>query len=262
MMAHFKTALVALFVMVLSASGAGLLDVLKSKTAAESAPSLSALSQEQMVNGLKEALGNGVQQAIASLGKKDGFLADVGVKIPMPESLQKIEKGLRAVGQNKYADEFVATMNRAAEQAVPEAAAVLVESLKQMSIADARSVLTGGDNAATNYFRRTSATAIRQRFLPIVKTATEKAGVTSAYKQMAAKAAGAGKLGGGGALGDFGAMAGNALGGKMPDLDSYVTDKALDGLFFRVGEQERLIRANPGARTTDLLKQVFGSLAK
>lgn len=223
----------------------------KSKTTnSAAAVSVSDLSQDQMVGGLKEALGKGVQQAVASLGKTDGFLKDANVKIPMPESLQKVEKTLRMLRQDKLADEFVTTMNRAAEQAVPEAAAVLGDSVKQMSIADAKSVLTGTNNAATQYFRRTSETNLHARFLPIVKAATEKAGVTSSYKRMTDKASGG-----------IGGLAGG-LGVQAPDLDDYVTRKALDGLFLKIAEQEKLIRENPVARTTDLLQKVFGAVGK
>jgi hypothetical protein len=190
-----------------------------------------------------------VEQAVASLGKTDGFLTDANVRIPMPESLQRVEKTLRTLRQDKLADEFVTTMNRAAEQAVPEAAAVLGDSVKQMSIADAKSILTGTNNAATQYFRRTSETNLHTRFLPIVKAATEKTGVTSAYKRMTDKAgSGLGGLGGG------------LLGKQAPDLDDYVTRKTLDGLFLKIAEQEKLIRENPVARTTDLLQKVFGAV--
>ena len=237
------------------APGADLLDIFKSKPATNQvlpgSAALGGLTQDQMVGGLKEALGKGIQQAIGTLGKPDGFLKDAGVKIPMPASLQKVEKTLRTLGQDKLAEEFVTTMNRAAEQAVPEAAAVLGDSVKQMSIADAKSILTGTNNAATQYFRRTSETNLHTRFLPIVKAATEKAGVTSAYKRMADKV--------GGGLGGFG---GNFLGKEMPDLDSYVTRKALDGLFLKIAEQEKQIRENPVARTTDLLRKVFGAVGK
>lgn len=210
-----------------------------------------ALTQDQMVGGLKEALGKGVEKAVASLGKEDGFLKDAGVKIPMPESMQKVEKTLRALGQEKLADEFVTSMNRAAEQAVPEAAGVLGDSVKQMSIADARSILTGTNNAATRYFRRTSETNLYARFLPIVKAATEKTGVTSAYKRMTDKAGGG-----------FGGLGAGWLGKETPDLDDYVTRKTLDGLFLKIAEQEKLIRENPVARTTDLLQKVFGAVGK
>jgi hypothetical protein len=209
------------------------------------------LTQDQMVGGLKEALANGVEKAVANLGREDGFLKDLGVKIPMPASLQKVEKTLRTLRQDKLADEFVTTMNRAAEQAVPEAAAVLGDSVKQMSIADAKSVLIGTNNAATQYFRRTSETNLHARFLPIVKAATEKAGVTGAYKRMTDKA--------GGGLGGLG---GSLLGKQAPDLDDYVTRKTLDGLFLKIAEQEKQIRENPVARTTDLLQKVFGAVGK
>ncbi|MRR52877.1 MAG: DUF4197 domain-containing protein [Rhodocyclaceae bacterium] len=207
-----------------------------------------------MVGGLKEALATGVKKAVSSLGKEDGFLKDAGVKIPMPENLQKVEKTLRALRQDKLADDFVTTMNRAAEQAVPEAAAVLGDSLKQMTISDAKAVLTGTNNAATQYFRRTSETNLYARFLPIVKAATEKAGVTGAYKRMTDKA--------GGGLGGFGGLGASLLGKEAPDLDSYVTHKALDGLFLKIAEQEQRIRENPVARTTDLLQKVFGAVGK
>ncbi|MBI1840426.1 MAG: DUF4197 domain-containing protein [Verrucomicrobia bacterium] len=209
-----------------------------------------------MIGGLKEALGNGVQQAVAHLGKPDGFLKDLAVMIPMPESLRKVDKSLRALGQGSVADEFLATMNRAAEQATPEAAAILGNAVKQMSIADARSILTGTNNAATQYFRRSSETNLYAHFLPIVKAATEKTGVTAAYKRMADLGAGGGGFG---ALGGFG---GSLLSKQMPDIDGYVTHKALDGLFTKISEQEKLIRENPVARSTDLLKKVFGNLQK
>lgn len=200
------------------------------------------------MGGLKEALHKGVQQAVAVLGKPDGFLKDPNVRIPMPANLQKVEKTLRTLRQDKLADDFVATMNRAAEQAVPEAAAVLGDSLKQMSVSDAKAILTGTNNAATQYFRHTSETNLHARFLPIVKAATEKAGVTSAYKRMTDRA-GSGLRGLGGGL----------LGTQAPDLDDYVTRKTLDGLFLKIADQEKLVRENPVARTTDLLQRVFGA---
>ena len=251
-------ALLAAVSAAITASSADFLDLFKSKTAvgasAGSPASLAGLSQDQMVGGLKEALGKGVQQAVSNLGKPDGFLKDTNVRIPMPASLQKVETTLRTLRQDKLADEFVTTMNRAAEQAVPEAAAVLGDSVKQMSIADAKTILTGTNNAATQYFRRTSETNLHARFLPIVKTATEKAGVTGAYKRMTERASGG--------LGGLAGLGSSALGKQMPDLDNYVTTKTLDGLFLKIAEQEKLIRANPVARTTDLLQKVFGAVAQ
>lgn len=251
--------LVVTLLLVAGVARAGLLEKLgfgtnKTTNVSASAGLGAALTQDQMVGGLKEALGKGVEQAVANLGKTDGFLKDANVRIPMPENLQKVEKTLRMLRQDKLADEFVTTMNRAAEQAVPEAAAVLGDSVKQMSIADAKSILTGTNNAATEYFRRTSETNLHARFLPIVKGATEKAGVTSAYKRMTDKASSG--------FGGFVGLGGSVLGKEAPDLDDYVTRKTLDGLFVKIAEQEKQIRENPVARTTDLLQKVFGAVAK
>lgn len=236
-----------------SPASAGIFDVFKPKPAGQtSAPpaALAGLSQDQVVQGLKDALGNGVQQAVANLGRQDGFLTNLNVRIPMPKSLQSVEKTLRALHQDKLAEDFVTTMNRAAEQAVPEAAAVLGYAVKQMSFADAKAILTGTNNAATRYFRRTSETNLFTRFRPIVQKATEQTGVTRAYKQMMDKAGAAGGL------------ASSLLGQESTDLDSYVTRKALDGLFLKIAEEEKRIRENPVARTTDLLQKVFGAVAK
>lgn len=207
---------------------------------------ITALTQDQMVGGLKEALAKGVEKSVASLGKEDGFLKDLGVKIPMPDSLQRVEKTLRMLRQEKLADDFVTTMNRAAEKAVPEAGAVLGDAVKQMSISDAKGILTGTNNAATQYFRRTSETNLFTRFYPIVKKATEETGVTKAYKNMTSKAG----------------FAGSLLGQDATDIDSYVTRKTLDGLFLKIGEEEKRIRQNPAARTTDLIQKVFGTVTK
>lgn len=215
-------------------------------TNAPAASGLAGLSQQQMVAGLKEALTKGVHQAVATLGKPDGFLKDLSVRIPMPEQLKRVEQSLRALGQGALADEFVTTLNRAAEKAVPEATAVLSDAIKQLTVADARAILTGSNNAATAYFRRTSETNLYSRFLPIVQQATAQTGVTRAYKNMTAKAG----------------FLGSLLGPEASDLDAYVTRKALDGLFLKVAEEEKRIRENPVARTTDLLQKVFGSIQK
>lgn len=222
-------------------------------TNAATAAALTGLSQDQIASGLKEALGKGVQSAVAGLGRTDGFLQDLDVKIPMPENLQKVERALRTLRQDALADEFVTTMNRAAEKAVPEAAAVLGQALQQMTLEDAKGILTGTNNAATLYFRRTAGTNLQERFLPIVKQATEQAGVTRAYKQMVDKAQG-------GALGGFGTLGTSLLGLDTVDLDAYVTSKSLDGLFFKIAAEEKRIRETAAARTTDLLQKVFGAV--
>ena len=238
-------------IVTLQTTSGGMFDFLKPKPAGQTsaAPTaLAGLSQDQVVQGLKEALGKGVQHAVASLGRQDGFLTNLNVKIPMPKSLQSVERTLRVLHQDKLADDFVTTMNRAAEQAVPEAAAVLGDSVKQMSISDAKTILTGTNNSATQYFRRTSETNLFVRFHPIVQKATEQTGVTRAYKQMMDKAGAAGGL------------ASSILGRDSTDIDGYVTQKTLDGLFLKIAEEEKRIRENPLARTSDLLQKVFGAV--
>jgi hypothetical protein len=218
---------------------------------------LASLSQDQMVQGLKDALAEGLQQAIAKLGHDGGFLTNAGVKIPMPEKLQKVETALRAMKQEKLADEFVTTMNHAAEQAVPEAASVFADALKQMTIEDAKAILSGPTDAATQYFQRTTQTNLYAKFYPIVQKATEKTGVTAAYKTLMEKA----NVGRG--LGSFGSALGDTLLGKdTVDIDAYVTSKAMNGLFKMVAAEEQQIRQNPAARTTAMLQTVFGALKK
>jgi hypothetical protein len=224
------------------------LGLIKQPSTSATATLTTVLSQDEIVVGLKQALSQGVERAVNALGKDGGFLKDLSVKIPVPERLQRVERGLRAVGQDKLADEFVNTLNHAAEQAVPEAAAVLGDSVRQMTVADAKAILTSTNNAATAYFRRTSETNLFTRFLPIVQKATEQAGVTSAYKKMTEKAS----------FGGFSAS--SILGQDTVDLDGYVTRKTLDGLFLKIGQEEQRIRENPVARTTDLLQKVFGAV--
>ena len=173
----------------------------------------------------------------------------------MPAKLRSVEKTLRTLKQDQLADDFVNTMNHAAEQAVPEAANVFGEAIKQMSIADAKSILTGTNNAATLYFRKVTQTNLFERFLPIVKAATDKTGVTSTYKKMMGSVSGSSSFGG--LLGGSGLLKTEDF-----DVDSYVTNKAMDGLFQMVAEEEKRIRENPIARTTDLLHKVFDSVAK
>jgi hypothetical protein len=208
-------------------------------------PALSNLSQAEMAKGLKEALSKGVKNAIAQLGKNGGYLNDASVRIPMPEELARVEKLMRSLHQDKLADEFVATMNHAAEKAVPQAAGIFADAIKSMTMEDAQAILTGPDDAATQFFRKKSEAQLTERFRPIVAEATDKAGVTSAYKRMMAK------------TGSLAMLVGNAN-----DLDGYVTNKALDGLFSKLAIEEKAIRTNPVARTTDLLKKVFGAVAK
>ena len=200
----------------------------------------------EVTGGLRDALSKGVNVAVKQLGQKDGFFKNEKVKIPLPKPLQTIEKGLRLAGQGQKADDFVLTMNRAAEKAVVEALPIFGDAVKQMTFTDARNIVSGSDDAATQFFKRTSEDKLREKFLPIVKKITDSTGVTAQYKQL---------VGGG----DIGMLTG-ALGGSKNklDIDQYVTQKTMDGLFLLVAEQEKGIRQNPAQRTTDLLRKIFG----
>lgn len=211
------------------------------------------LSQDQMVEGLKQALGKGIEHAISQLGQDGGFLTNPDVKIPLPEKLRTVEKTLRALKQNKLADDFDATMNRAAEQAVPAAASVFSDAIKGLSIEDAKTILTGPTNAATQYFQKATTNNLYAMFLPIVKKATDSTGVTSAYKKFMEKAT---------TTTSFGSFGKTLVNAESVDVDSYVTTKALDGLFKRVADEEARIRQNPVARTTQVLQTVFGAIKK
>jgi hypothetical protein len=245
------------------AATAGLLDNLRSALQTNhlatnislSSAASTALTEDQMIGGLKEALGKGVQHAVATLGHNDGFLTNLNVKIPLPEKLQKVESVLRAAGQGQLADDFIGSMNHAAEQAVPVAADVFGEAVQQMTISDAKAILTGPADAATQYFRRTTRTNLQAKFYPIVQKATDQVGVTAQYKAMMGKFTALDTV-----SSFFGSKAGPQL--SPGDLDAYVTDQAMDGLFKLVAEEEKNIRTNPLARTTDLLQTVFGRNAK
>jgi hypothetical protein len=204
------------------------------------------LPTDTVTSGLKEALGNGLQSAVANLGKPGGFLSNPDVKIPMPDKLKTAEGALQSIGQGAIADQFVTTMNTAAEQAVPAAAGVFADSLKSMTVDDAKKILAGPDDAATQYFRKATEADLTQKFLPIVQKATAASGATAAYKQILDKAKSTIPF----------------FSDPSFDLDNYVTSKALDGLFTMVAAEEKRIRANPAAQSSALLQSVFGALKK
>ena len=204
----------------------------------------SALSNSEIVSGLKEALAVGVEKSITTLGRTDGFLSDKLVRIAMPDTLKTVANLARQAGQGQYVDEFDTTLNRAAEKAVPEAASILGDAIRTMTVEDATAILNGPSDAATQYFRRVSEKQLTEKFLPHVAQATDEVGVTSAYKRLMKQ--------GGGMLGGF-------LGADSLDLDKYVTNKAMDGLFTYIALEEKQIRENPTARTTELLKKVFSA---
>jgi Protein of unknown function (DUF4197) len=211
--------------------------------AAAAAASLDKISNQDAIGGLKAALEKGSTVAVSSLGRTDGFFRNDQVKIPLPDSLKRTERLMRGVGMGKYADELVLTMNRAAEAAVPEAKALLIDSVKKMSVQDAKGILTGGDTAGTEYFKRTTSDPLRAKFLPIVQQSTKKVKLAESYNNYAGQAA---KYG--------------LLSKEDANLDAYVTQKALDGLYFMIGEEEKKIRKDPVGAGSDLIRKVFGAL--
>lgn len=204
---------------------------------------LSALSDGEVGKGLKEALVQGVGKAVSQLSVADGFLGNPEVKIPLPPSMERAEKVLRDIGMGKYADRLVTTMNRAAESAVTEAKPILLDGVKKMTLADAKAILTGPEDSATQFFRKTSGEAIIEKFLPKVKAATGRVKLAEDFKRFAKPAA------------QFG-----LLDKQDADLDQYVTRKAVDGLFLMIAQQEKAIRADPVGQASRLLRKVFGSL--
>jgi hypothetical protein len=210
---------------------------------APAAASLDAITNQDAVAGLKAALEKGSVAAVALLGRTDGFFGNDKVRIPLPESLRRYEKLMRNLGMGRYADELILAMNRAAEAAVPEAKALFVDAVKKMTVQDAKGILTGGETAGTEYFRRTTSEPLRKRFHPIVQAATKKVKLAEVYNRYAEKGA------------QFGLVS-----KEHANLDDYVTQKALDGLFYMVGEEEKKIRNDPVKAGSDIIRRVFGAL--
>ncbi len=246
-----STTLLALFVTHANALDLGALkDTIKSSSSAStvntsSAGGVDSLSNSEASGGLKEALTQGVSKAVSTLGAADGFFGNKEVKIPLPKSLKKIEKGMKLMGMGKQSDELVLKMNRAAEAAVPEAKALLVGSIRQMTLADAKAILTGPQDAATQYFKKTTSKQMGEKFLPIVTKATENVKLADSYNKYAEMGS------------KFGVV-------KKEDanINQYVTQKALDGLYLMVAKEEAAIRKDPLGQASNLLKKVFGSIGK
>ena len=210
------------------------------------APALAQLDRitgKEAASGLKAALEKGSVAAVSALGRADGFFGNPQVKIPLPASLQRAEKMMRRFGMARHADELILTLNRAAEAAVPEARQLFVDSVRKMTVQDAKGILQGGETSGTEYFRRTTESELRKRFLPIVEQATQKVGLARQYENYAEK---------GVALG--------VVKKEDADLDAYVTRKALDGLFLVLGEEEKKIRKDPVGAGTGIIRKVFGDL--
>ena len=207
--------------------------------------SLSSISNQDAAQALEDALVQGARMAVSQLSAANGFLGNQEVRIPLPSALGKIEKGMRLIGQGQQADELVTNMNRAAELAVKEATPLLTDAVKQMSVEDAKGILTGGDDSATQFFERKTSEPLALRFLPIVKQVTAKLQLAQQYNQFAGQGA------------RFG-----VIHKEDADLDGYVTRKALDGLFLVIAEQERAIRKDPAAAATGVAQKVFSALKR
>jgi hypothetical protein len=207
------------------------------------AADIQGLSNADAVAGLKQALMDGSAAAVAQLGKANGFLDNPKVKIPLPPTLQRVESALRFAGMKQQADDLVTAMNHAAEAAVPEAKPLLLDAVKKMSVQDAKGILTGGDTSVTDYFRRTTQSQLTGRFLPIVKKTTDRVGLATQYNGLAGQAS---QLG--------------LVGKEQASIESYVTTKALDGLYLMIGEQEKAFRQNPVGAASDIVRKVFGAL--
>lgn len=205
--------------------------------------SLSDLTQSDASGGLKDALTQGAQIAVKQLGTPGGFSNNQDVRIELPGNLGKAAKKMRQFGMGAQVDQLETSMNQAAEAAVPQAQALLVDAVKKMTVADAKSILSGGKDSATQYLDKSSREAIRARFLPIVKQATDKVGVAQKYNTFAGQAAAFG-----------------LVDAKSANVESYVAEQALNGLFEMIARQEENIRANPAAAATSLAKKVFGAL--
>ena len=211
----------------------------------EALQALSGISRQDQTTALRSALIQGAQTAVASLGKPDGFLGNPKVRIPLPGKLAKADKMLRTLGMGAQSDALITAMNRAAEAAVPEARTLLVDAVKQMSVQDVAGILTGGPDSATQYFRGKTSASLTAKFLPIVRKSTEKVDLATRYNAVAGKAAAFG-----------------VIDEKDASVESYVTQKALDGLFTMIGEEEAAIRANPMGQASKLLQKVFSAAGK
>lgn len=205
----------------------------------------SQLSDTKINAGLKQALQIGAENSVKLVGRKDGYFGNSAIKILMPHDFQPIEKGLRMIGYGPKVDSFILSMNRSAEAAAPAARTIFVNAITSMTFDDARQILTGGDTAATDYFKRKTTSQLTAAFRPVVSKTMAQNGVTRQYD----------------------ALVGQAktlpfVKGQNLDITTYVVGKALDGLFLEVSEEERKIRKDPAKQTTALLKEVFGSVRR
>ena len=222
------------------------LNELEQPAATSSAPTSTGLGQftaQEQTDSLKQALTQGAETAVRNLAKENGYLGNDKVRIPLPENLQKADRTMRRFGLGKYSDELITSMNRAAEAAVPEAKTLLIGAVKNMTVTDAKDILLGNDDAATQYFRRNTETPLGEKFKPIVNQSMQKVRLAQTYDRFAGKGV---KLG--------------LVKQQDANLDDYITRKAMDGLFLMMAEQEKEIRAHPLQAVGDLAKKVFSAL--
>jgi hypothetical protein len=238
----FIAAYLAVFLTV-PAFADSLLDKTKKSVPKQVQPAKSTkLDEKTIIAGLKEALEVGTKKSVERVSQKDGYYGNPEIKIPMPKDLKKVEKTLRDAGLGKKVDDFILSMNRAAEKAAPQARDIFVKAIKEMTVQDARKILYDGkDDEATRYFEGKTRGPLYELFFPVVKDSLGKAGATKLYKELITK---------------YNSLP--LVEKKTYDLDKYVTDKALDGLFLMVAKEEAKIRKDPGARITELLRKVFG----
>lgn len=232
-----------LFLM-LSPCHAGFFDDLSNEVMTTLKPQ-KALDNSTVIKGLKEALVRGTERAVTEVAKPDGYFGNQSIKILLPEKIQQVADIMGKIGYQQQVDEFVLSMNRAASMAAPKAAVIFGDAIRKMTVKDARGILSGSDTAATSFFEKTTKLQLFETFKPTVAKSMAQVGTARAYKEM---------------IGTYENVPFMSLtGAPSLDLDTYVTNKALDGLFVMVGEEEKKIRTNPAARTTDILKKVFGS---
>ena len=206
---------------------------------------LDQFSSADMTTGLKDSLQQGAIAAVSKLGQENGYFSNAKVKIPLPKAMQQAEKMMRALGMKKQADDLVLSMNRAAEAAVPEAKELFMGAVKSMSVQDAKGIFSGGEDSATQYFRKATEEPLRGKFLPIVIKAIEKVGLAQKYNAVAGKAS---KLG--------------LIKENESNIENHVTQKALDGLFVMMADEEKALRANPVKASTEIAKKIFDALRK
>lgn len=203
----------------------------------------SSLDNSTIIKGLKEALATGTERAVTEVAKPDGYFGNQQIKILLPDKIQKVTNVLGTVGYQQQVDAFVLSMNRAAEKAAPQAANLFGDAIRQMTVEDANGILNGTESAATQYFEKKTRTQLFDAFKPVVSKSMDEVGTVRAYKEM---------------LGKYQTLPLASMAGiPSLDLNSYIVNKALDGLFLMVKTEEKNIRTNPAAQTTDLLRQVF-----